>query len=188
MYAPPCISGSKNLLEGRKQFIIAGNDTHGNFNRLQRVLIPNFLLSENDNLYYGRQRTGLLNASDRKSVKEALRNGRMIVSNADSLKCEVENEDKRCFSLGDRASGSGFKIKIHAVSDSEYGPFRHIRIYFGDLKEKKETLLWHGSGMRYERSKTLDLAAGNPGYIRAAVTDRLSGWKRFAFTNPIWLN
>ncbi|MDZ7821484.1 MAG: hypothetical protein U5N26_06540 [Candidatus Marinimicrobia bacterium] len=179
---------SKSLLEGRKQFIMAGNDTHGNFNRLQRVLIPNILLSGNEHIYYGRQRTGLLNARDQKSAETALRNGRMIVSNAYSLECEVKNEAGCRFFLGDRATGHDFRIRVYACSDAEYGPFKHIRVYFGDLQKKKEILLWHGNRMRYERQKTLHFTPENPGYIRAELTDRLSGWKRFTFTNPIWLN
>ncbi len=179
---------TENLIRGRKQYIIAGNDAHGNFNRLQKVVIPNLLLSENTDHYYGRQRTGLLQADSRTSAIEAISNGRMIVSNSYSLRCEIENVQHDRFILGDHAQGNNLKIHLQVQSNSEYGPFKHVRVYFGNFQQQKEILLWHNSSMRFNLKKTISFKPSAPGYIRVGVTDRYSAWKRFAFSNPIWIN
>jgi hypothetical protein len=179
---------TNNLLRGWEQFIIAGNDTHGNFNRLQRVKIPNFLLSEDPNHYYGLQRTGLLNAHDRESASDALRKGRMIVSNSYALECRLINEQGERFILGDHAKGKTFEICIKATSSDEYGPFREVRVWYGRPGEQKEQLIFSSSKMRYELEETVRFSPPGPGYIRAEVLDRPFVWKRFAFSNPIWLN
>jgi hypothetical protein len=177
-----------NLLRGWKQFLIAGNDTHGNFNRLQHVKIPNFLLSEDHKYYYGRQRTGLLDAHDRESASDALRKGRMIVSNSYALECRLINEQGERFILGDHAKGKTFEICVKATSNDEYGPFKELRVWYGDLRERKEQLIYSSGKMRYELEETVSFSPPGPGYIRAEVLDRPFVWKRFAFSNPIWVN
>ncbi len=82
------------LLEGRRVFLIAGNDAHGAFNRSFQLGLPWLYIKENTFYQFGRSRTGILidGRPDRKAVLEALAAGRNFITTGPAMNIEISSE------------------------------------------------------------------------------------------------
>jgi hypothetical protein len=180
------------LLEGRRSFIVAGNDAHGNFNRFRQLGLPFLSTRENNahRLGYARTAVHIEGTMNRVKVMDALRAGRCAVTTGPSLLIRVEDGNSRGATLGQELSGQRFIISVRALSTEEFGGFQDCRIWLGDLEAEEEHLLWKSSRFSdpYRIVHTIVLEAPpERAYIRGEVHVQKKGQAAFSLTNPIWI-
>jgi len=113
----------KLLLSGKKNPLIAGNDSHGDFNRYRAMNIPFVSIEENFERHFGKARTGIYLREKReerreKNIIEAIKNGQTFITTGPYL------------SIKD--------AKIVVKSSNEFGKIKRIWVFFGNYKNKKE--------------------------------------------------
>ncbi|MBD3180735.1 hypothetical protein GF312_00485 [Candidatus Poribacteria bacterium] len=177
------------LLEGRKLFVLGGNDAHGDFNRCRKVRYPNTKLDETYDHIFGKVRTyancgGNLS---QEGVLEALRNGRTIVTNGPILLIEARRGNHSA-DIGEEITGKIQEIKIKASSSKEFGPIDRIKLYKGDCVEKVEKVsrVFIPEKDEYELVYKCNINQKNRGYIRAEAFSSARGYKYMCMTNPVW--
>jgi hypothetical protein len=180
------------LLRGRRVSIVAGNDSHGNFNRFRQLSLPFLGIRENQTHCFGRARTAVYTGdhSDRKAIIEALRMSRSYITTGPSLCITLHNDHGERTIPGSVSNGSTFRIRLQAMSSEEFGTFDGIRIWSGTAGEKKEHLLWEGkhAAGRLNIDTVTDRFHGERfSYIRGEATTYQNGRRAFALTNPVWI-
>lgn len=180
------------LLSGKKLFILAGNDAHGNFNRFRQIGIPFFRITEKDHHVFGRIRTGVFSVSNRPvSILRAIKAGRHIVTDGPVVKMIARSSNETAH-IGGELQGEKIKLSLDILSSPEFGPIHSAAIYEGVIGEPEE--IGHGiesAGGRYRFRATLPFEAQNPCYFRVEVTTRadhsFDGKSHVCITNPIWV-
>jgi hypothetical protein len=181
------------LLEGRRLFLIAGNDAHGAFNRTFQLGLPFLYLRENRRYLFGKSRTGILvdGAPSLASVTDAIGTGRAFITTGPSMILRVQNESGASALLGGRIRGERFTLTVESATTEEFGPFEHVRVWLGDLVSKRE-IPWieikaPEQEIRFTKSFVLENLKADV-YVRGlAVTRDKRGKTSFCLTNPIWL-
>lgn len=181
------------LLQGKKWFIIAGNDAHGAFNRTFQLGLPFVYVKEKRKYLFGQSKTGLyINGKPtREKVLEALRKGHCFITTGPALSIEAETRENQKARMGEEITGSKVTLMIQGKTSPEYGNFESIRIDLGDLEQRKEIVLKKFTDLKEkEFQHSLNLEQLPPrGYLRAeATTQTLDGQRYFSFTNPIWFS
>ena len=152
----------KRLLQGKRIFISGGNDAHGNFNRFRQVGLPFFTLRENYEHLFGKVRTGVF-LEDKFSLPtllKAFKNGRMLITNGPFVELLVKNDRNESAKSGDCISGKNFKIDLRCLSSPEFGKLSELRIYTGDLINRKERLF--KSVLQHESNGELSAEGAGP--------------------------
>ena len=187
------------LLEGRKLYVLGGNDAHGDFNRSRKVKYPNTKLVESDDHIFGKTRTYAYCGNDLSVTRilDALRNGRTVVTNGPIAVLHARNDSGLTASVGDDIAGKAFTLTISARSSEEFGPIDRIDLYRGDLVEKLEQIertfvpsdsfsfLEVGDPTTHVFTHRIDHK--NRSYVRVEATSSARGKQYICFTNPIWL-
>jgi hypothetical protein len=181
------------LLQGRRLFICGGNDAHGNFNRFRQIGFPFFTMRENHNHLFGKVRTGvyLENGLSLDGILEAFKRGRMVMTDGPFVDFCVRNEIGQIARMGDSIFGKNFTVEIECHSTPEFGQLRELRIYRGNLIEKKETLFTTSRRFSetYDQLTKIEITEKpNPSYLRAELYSETNGKTLKCLTNPIWLN
>jgi len=186
----------KLLLDGRRIYILGGNDAHGDFNRCRGVWYPNTKLKETKNHVFGKVRTYAHCGSNISTVGilDAIKNGRTIVTNGPISILQVLNDNGKIANVGDEISGRDFTLMINSRSSMEFGQIDKINIYRGDLVTKNEQIektfvpekIGDDSQIIY-RSFTYKMEHKNPCYVRLEAISSVKNKKYKCFTNPIWL-
>jgi len=131
----------KLLLEGKKIFITAGNDAHGNFNRFRQIGFPFFTMREMDEQIFGKAKT--LIKVDRKittnAVLESIKYGKSLITTGPIAKLLIKNETGEIAEFGETIHGKKFQIFVEAKSTKEIGKIKKIVLYCGNISEKKGT-------------------------------------------------
>lgn len=156
------------LLEGRRVYALGGNDAHGDFNRFRGLSIPLLKVKELPFYTFGRVRTAAYcpDGPSPEAILEALKEGRTVVTDGPMVLVRAE----------------GARWDAEAVSTEEFGKVVELRVYFGDLGKRKESVLWRGGrGMRTWARGSIP---PGPGYLRAE-TETEGG--ALGLTNPVWL-
>ncbi len=180
---PKLEEGLKNwtnlLLKGRKVFISAGSDAHGDFNSK-----TNYLTGEKSFTGLGRALTCCYTPSYSKSnVFNALKNGNCFMGNNGALKFEITTPDTIGI-LGSNISGiigdsATFKIDYNLSEGCR------LKLYEGILGNNGENVIKDWGIVSGESSKifTATWGLGDPYYRVECIngTDRI-------YTNPIWVN
>ena len=163
----------RQLLRGQKQYIYAGNDAHGNFNRFRQIQTPLLKMHEHNNQIFGYNLTGVKATLPMQPDKlvESLKSGSVFTSNGPFL--DIHSEDSHALSLT-------------AKSSQFFGTLQKISIIAGDFNQQTEfthKIINCHSG-EYNISMRLELGdLQTVGYVRAEVTTRKD---KFALTNPVW--
>ena len=180
------------LLEGRRLYILGGNDAHGDFNRCRKAKYPNTRLTESNEHVFGRTRT-LAYCGDDLSVAgihTALRNGRTIVTEGPVAIINAQNADGETAMVGGDIAGAEFKLTITAQSSAEFGAIDRIVLYRGNFHEKDEQIEQTFIPEREEMTHvfTHEITHKNRGYVRVEATSSARGKSFLCITNPIWLH
>ena len=184
------------LLDGRKMFILGGNDAHGDFNRCRVVRYPNTKLKEIKGHVFGKVRTYAYcgKSISITGILDAIKNGRTIVTNGPVSIPWVQNDNGKVVCVGDDISGREFTLIVNSRSSEEFGQIKEINICKGDLITKSEQIektfvpeeIRNGSQIVY-RDFTCKIKHKNPCYVRLETMSLANGKQYKCFTNPIWL-
>lgn len=177
---------TKQLLKGKKFFIYAGNDSHGNFNKYRQIKIPMILLTENNAQLLGKHRTGIIANNNKSDILNSLKNGKCFITNSFSIDLKVVNKFGNIFELGESANGNEFTIEINCESNSEFGKMKNLKIFYGNLEKKQEKITFEKDINNLTYSHKFILHERVHGYIRAEIKSDEN--KKFAATNPIWIS
>ncbi|MDA0987346.1 MAG: hypothetical protein O3A55_07100 [Bacteroidetes bacterium] len=168
------------LLQGRKTFIFAGTDAHGNFNRFRQLKIPFVTIVENSNQLFGSMRTVILNSSLK--INDLIKNlklGNCVITTGPLLHI---------------SKNQNLKINCKVISNPEFGNLQSLKIIIGNLDLKTESYIMNKI---YDKSifvndiKNIKLPLNNKFYIRAELnTTNGEGLlsENICFTNPIFYN
>lgn len=186
------------LLAGKKLFIIAGNDAHGNFNRFRQVEIPHLKMREHHWHLFGRTRTVALidEPLSLAALMSALRRGRAGITTGPLLDLQIVCANGRRARLGETVDEPPHRLEIAAASSAEFGALTRVTIWLGDLQHRTERVLFEiknfAEPFRFSHSQTLDLPAGKF-YLRSEAHSAGSAFLPesalpcSALTNPIWV-
>lgn len=180
----------KQLLRKRRLYIYAGNDAHGNFNRLRTVYLPLIRLREFDHQVFGRQRTGVFcpAATTPSELVHALKKNPVIVSNGPFCNIGAMHPNgKTTTAIGQELNTVPDFLRITAKSSPYYGRIKAITVFRGDPHTGQEQQWQHfepsASIYHFDRRIPLrELPA--EGYFRAEV---ITHKQTFTLTNPIWI-
>jgi hypothetical protein len=178
----------KRLLNERKMYIYAGNDSHGNLNRFRQVRIPLVKLYERNDQIFGRHLTYVKSTIEKgvNSLVNDLKCSPLIISTGPFVNISIDGKSKPNVSIGETLLESPSKVKIFAKSNSLFGKIKNMDIILGNLKNKKEYIIKSFNNLIYERKITF-LVKDLPekGYFRSEIyTDK----SEFALTNPVWFD
>lgn len=186
------------LLRGKKIFVIAGNDAHGNFNRFRQVEIPHLKMREQHRHLFGRTRTAVLldEPLSLASLMAALRRGRACITTGPLLDLQIVCESGRRARLGETVNEPPRRINIEAVSSAEFGALARVTVWLGDLQNQTERILFEtenfNAPFQFSHALTLALPAGKF-YLRGETRSAGSAFLPEpalpcdALTNPIWI-
>lgn len=181
-------------LANQKQIaIVAGNDTHGDFNRYRCIDIPFATIRENNAQYLGTVKTGLYGLVQSSSdVVDLIATGRTFVT--DGPYCDITTNNPAEVVIGKRSWQTSFcQLFVNAVSNSEFGRIRKISVFGLSYKtSSKEYLLLqieYLSGT--EHQKSVEIPSEKlpvSGYIRVELITELPDKSLArAFTSPCYI-
>lgn len=175
----------KLILSGKKMYIYAGNDAHGNFNRYHQSNFPMLFTKQYDNYILGKCRTGLIN-NCKLNVDNIIKNlkaGECIITNGPAIKITINDK----FSYGDTIKSSSLNIRSEFFSSGSFGFLREAIIYkgiFGTSSEEIiDTIYWSKNSI-YELVNKEIQWGNNSGYIRIELKTEK---EKYCLTNPIWI-
>lgn len=184
------------LLRGRRLFVYAGNDAHGNFNRFRQLKIPFVALQERDKQLFGKFRTGVfLNEPiSERAILNALSLGRCIITDGPVLNVRLLH-DSEITRIGSTLSLRHARaIEISFRSTREFGTLDRLTVVRGWVGADSEEVFYHVRGLRDQITLVTQLKLAHDDkrafYLRAeAWTDGQSASDQkhhCALTNPLW--
>jgi hypothetical protein len=186
------------LLAGKKMFITAGDDAHGNFNRFRQVGIPHLRMREHHWHLFGRTRTAALadGQISLSSLMAALKNGRACITTGPLMDLQIVCESGRCACLGETVMEPIRSFAVQAKSSPEFGELKRVVVWLGDLQERRERILYETDAFAepfsFSQTQSLNLPTGQF-YLRGEVYSAGSEFlpeQRLpcrGLTNPIWI-
>ncbi len=175
----------KLLLSGKKMYIYAGNDAHGNFNRFHQSNVPMLFTKQNNNQILGKCRTGLINNCEL-NVKDIITNlkaGKCIITDGPAVKIIINDK----YSYGDTIRSSTIILRCDFFSSKIYGYLSEAIIYKGIFRTASEeiidTIYWNKSSI-YELVNKEIKWSNDSGYIRIELKTKKG---KYCLTNPIWI-
>jgi hypothetical protein len=184
----------KELLKGHKLPIVAGNDSHGDFNRYRYISVPFFSIAENFNRYLSYCKTGIYKkVHSRDEVISEIKRGATFVTNGPFI-CLSSSE-----SIDNNMISNAVHTPVPAVitaiikSSYEFGLPVLLKVLYGKYGDQKETLLFSKNydGKSFSISTMIPINISkdlSSGYLRAEVTCRTEdGTLTFAATSPCYL-
>ena len=124
----------KLLLSGKKISLIAGNDSHGDFNRYRAMGIPFVSVEENFERHFGKARTGIYG----ENLLEAIKNGRTFITTGAFIDVQTDGESVISSKIPDRK----ITLKVVIKSSEEFGKIKKIWLFFGDCRRQKENCVF----------------------------------------------
>jgi hypothetical protein len=182
----------KQLLRGRKLFIYAGNDAHGNFNRFRQIGFPFFTFREMKNEIFGYARTGVFCEAPftLENLLARIRKGACVISNGPLLSFRVVAGDGATFNIGESLAASAFELRFSAQTTDEFGKIEQVKFLVGDFTSGKEMEWLNYSCFQDHRVEIFEKFDLNikAGYLRGELETQKQGKRFFCFTNPLWFN
>ncbi|MFH0989786.1 MAG: CehA/McbA family metallohydrolase [bacterium] len=181
----------QQLLQGKKLFLLAGNDAHGNFNRFSQLAIPFISIRERDTQLFGKMRTGVFIDGElsANTLLDALRNGTSVIS--DGPVAELNARQRPSYAKSESESKT-VALRLHAVSSAEFGKIRRLNIFLGILgSECERSIDIDGFQEGYSVQLERELPVNSACYFRAEVVTSSMGTydsrEHFCYTNPVWI-
>jgi len=162
------------LLQGKKYFILAGNDAHGNFNIMRQIKSPFWKLFSSSKQVFGKFFTAFKFPNN--DPVAGIKNGEIIVSNGPFLNFQLQ-QNKQIHNIGSSCSKGKATFVYEAVTNIEFGKISKTTLHIGDLTNMQEAKIENP-----ESGKVIDLP--ECGYLRMSMKTEKDG---LAYTNPIWV-
>lgn len=184
------------LLEGKQLFTVAGNDSHGNFNRFRQLRIPFLMMKEMESQLFGKMRTGVFASGKltERSLLEAFATGSTIISDGPIAAIHATGDLGDTSEIGGKLVCKQATIQFTVISNSAMGWITSARVFLGTIGSTEERIvLDKRSGQTdFQLQESVHLAIDNDCYIRSEVwTSGEQSYDRqphFCITNPIWLS
>jgi hypothetical protein len=171
----------KLLLSGKKISLIAGNDSHGDFNRYRATGIPFLLVSENFERHFGKARTGIYG----ENLIDAIKNGQTFITSGAFVDIQIDEK-----SVISNTPISFAKLpKVIVKSSEEFGKIKKIWLFLGDYKLQKENCVFVNlSEEKYFYSQEISQnLLNNCDYLRVeTVCENEDGTLSFAATSAVF--
>ena len=176
------------LLEGRKIGIVAGTDSHGNFNCFRQISIPFLSMVYSRKHIMGRVRTGvMLSEFSLIALIEAIRKHRTVISNGPIATFEVHSE--RVTPIGGTISSTkGDQLLLKGKSSEEFGFWKEINLYYGyriKRSEFKTTITFENNELEFQT--TVKVHEPDADYIRLEAFSQKDQHIFYCLSNPIWI-
>ncbi|MDP2884909.1 MAG: CehA/McbA family metallohydrolase [Ignavibacteria bacterium] len=185
----------KQLLNGKRLLVIAGNDAHGNFNRVRQIGIPFAAIREDIHQIFGRMRTGVFvnETVSEETVTKALQSGNSIATDGPVVRAFIGGSSGHRSGFGESANSSGIDLELEVHSSSEFGEITSIHIMIGKTGDTSERTAFRFEGKQgFISQKQVSLKEATASYVRIeAWTSEDNPFDRrphFCFTNPIWVS
>ncbi len=122
-------SWKKLLLIGRKYFLVAGNDAHGNFNVMRQIKSPFWKLFSSNKQIFGNFFTAFKYKENQPVA--GLKNGEVIVSNGPFLSFNLEVENK-LFPIGSTCRTKKANLVYESKTSAEFGKIKNVTVFIGN--------------------------------------------------------
>jgi predicted metal-dependent phosphoesterase TrpH len=184
----------KELLKGHRLPLVAGNDSHGDFNRYRYISTPFLSISENFNRYLSYCKTGIYKkVFFQDDVLSEIKHGATFVTNGPFI-CLSSSESISNNLISNSTITPPEHVTAIIKSTSEFGVPCLLQIVSGKFGEHKESIVFSES----YKEKTCSISflvplkekiPAGPGYLRAEVTCRTAdGNLTFAATSPCYFD
>jgi hypothetical protein len=176
------------LLSGKRIGIVAGNDSHGNFNCYRQIDIPFLKMKFSRKHLLGNAKTAVL--AEKYGPNELIQNirkHRCVISTGPLAIIQITG--KRQANIGDTIQNdNNNQVRIYAKSQSEYGFWSEITLYLGQFETKSEIKRQIPIPTnKLEIEDQLNIPNRGVDYIRLETYTQRMGNQFLCFTNPIWL-
>jgi len=178
------------LLTGKRLFIYAGNDSHGNFNYYRQVKLPNWSLIEKNDYIFGKVKTAIIvkEKLNLNTILEALRKGRCYITDGPAINFSAMDKNHNSFEIGEELYSEFCKFHISVKSTSEFGIIKKITCFYGSLVEKEENIYdIFRSNNGYSQEINFSFSITETCYLRIEVETEKNNKTYNAYSNPIWL-
>jgi len=186
---------TRMLLQGKRIFVIAGNDAHGNFNRFRQIGVPFITIREHADQIFGRMRTGLFvdGPLTETALLRSLVGGQAIMTDGPVARMEAANERGDSASIGGAVKGSEIELTFEAISTPEFGAINSVVVIAGRIGETSErTAFTFASNQGFEARHRVSLKQSAANYVRLEIwtspTNSFDHRSHYCLTNPIWLD
>jgi hypothetical protein len=183
----------KELLKGRKISIIAGNDSHGDFNRYRFLSIPFLAIGEMFGRHFCSAMTGTYEKiKSKKQLIDILRNGKTFTTSGPLLCMSTSDSIEDCVIGKDTINFKQDSVTLILTSTYEFGEPFCVKLFQGSYAEKKEKLIF----VKYFKNQEfavnvqapLSIFRGQHGYLRAeGECKKPDGTMTYAATSPCYL-
>jgi hypothetical protein len=179
------------LLQGRRLFVLAGNDAHGNFNRFRQIGIPFVMIHEMEHQIFGKMRTGVyLESLSEVHILDALRLGMSIITDGPVMNLRVISSTHTLSSIGCSYYGKKHTVFLEVRSSTEYGSIDLLTVFKGIIGQKETELISEKDLKSFNVDRNFTFEIECESYIRAEVwtssTDSYDGQPHFCMTDPLW--
>jgi len=179
------------LLTGRKLPIVAGNDSHGDFNRYRYIGTPFLSVSENFYRYLSYAKTGIYRkVKSQKDVFYSIKKGETFVTSGPFICLSTsESVDDNIIDQNEILLSANVKIVAIAESTYEFGMPEFVRIFFGQYGSSSERVIFAKSyKATYKITEQIPLSmVKGKGYMRAEISClKEDGTRTFAATSPCY--
>jgi hypothetical protein len=179
------------LLKGRKLPLVAGNDSHGDFNRYRYIGTPFLSVSENFFRYLSFAKTGIYRKVKlQKDVFSNIKAGQTFVTSGPFICLStLESIDNNIIGNTEILL-SGDTITAIIISSYEFGIPEFIQVFFGQYGARSERIVFSKSyKASYKIIEQIPLSfLTGKGYLRAETSClKDDGTRTFAATSPCYL-
>ncbi|MGA3286631.1 MAG: CehA/McbA family metallohydrolase [Bacteroidota bacterium] len=180
------------LSEGKRIFVLAGDDAHGNFNRFRQIGIPFLKIRETGHQLFGKMRTGVyLESLSEENILRAIHSGKTIVTDGPVVNLLIDSPTHGISSIGETVIGNKHSVSLEVRSSSEYGSIDSVKVFMGSTGVKEIVFISERLSQKYTTNRNFSLEIRRMSYIRAEVWtssfDSNDAQPHFCLTNPIWL-
>jgi hypothetical protein len=181
------------LLTGQKLPLIAGNDSHGDFNRYRALKTPFLSIYENKSRYFGHARTGVYgkNFRNQGEILGAIEQGKTFITTGPSICISSDGSPEQSLVSHNPVPPDNSGLFIIGISTREFGTITILRVFRGYYQSPSEKMVLHipytGSDLYSIVEKiSIDRTSG-AGYIRAElVCFTLEGEETMAVSSPCY--
>ena len=179
------------LLKGHKLSLLAGNDSHGDFNRYRYLLIPFLSIGELFQRFFSCSMTGIYTKiTSRGDVISSIKNGKTFVTSGPFLNMAFWDEPNQSIISKEEISLGNKDISSLLISNYEFGLPYCMRVYYGDIKQGKEIKIFskYFNDKNYSINEKIALPKfAYQGYLRAeAECKKEDGSLTFSATSPCY--
>jgi len=178
----------KLLLQGQKIGIVAGTDSHGNFNCFRQISIPFLSMVYSRKHIMGKARTAVMVANfNLLSLIDGIRNLRAVISNGPIATMEAHG--KETISVGGIIhDAQEIQLLLRGKSTAEYGYWTEINLYYGHQVKKAENKIELGAKTKeLEFQIKVKVHEPDADYIRMETYSKKGDQQYYCLSNPIWI-